>query len=90
MRDLTIQNIFEQRMVHPLGGYQSRFEVGEYEVSVVGGRHGLYGDFVETFELVIFDKDGEFVTEEFVKSGGGDVAGWLDKEQLMDIINSIP
>jgi len=33
------------------------FNVGEYEVSVVGGRYGLYGDFVDTFELAIFDKE---------------------------------
>jgi len=90
MRDLTIQDVIDKRMVHPLGGYQSRFEIGEYEVSIVGGRHGLYGDFETTFELAIFDKNGEFVTEKFINNGNGDVEGWLDKEQLMDIINSIP
>jgi len=50
MRDLTIQDVIDKRMVHPLGGYQSRFEVGEYEVSIVGGRHGLYGDFETTVD----------------------------------------
>lgn len=90
MRDYTIEDIMKLKIDHPLGGYQSKLNVGEYEVSVTGGRERTYGDFVNTFELAIFDKDGEFVTKNLVKSADSDVVGWLDKEELMDIINQIP
>lgn len=90
MRDYTIKDVMDSRIDHPLGGYQSRFDVGKYEVSVVGGRYGLYGDFVNTFELAIFDKEGNFATKKLVASASDDVVGWLDKEELMDIINQIP
>lgn len=90
MRDYTIEDIMKLKIEHPLGGYQSTLNVGEYKVSVVGGRERTYGDFVNTFELAIFDKDGEFVTKNLVKSADSDVVGWLDKEELMDIINQIP
>jgi hypothetical protein len=90
MRDYTIEDIMKLKIKHSLGGYQSRLNVGEYEVSVIGGRERTYGDFVNTFELAIFDKDGKFVTKDLVKSADSDVVGWLDKEELMDIINQIP
>ena len=90
MRDYTIEDIMKLKIDHPLGGYQSKLNVGEYEVSVIGGRERTYGDFVNTFELAIFDKDGEFVTKNLVKSADSDIVGWLDKEELMDIINQIP
>ena len=90
MRDYTIDDIMKLKIEHPLGGYQSRLNLGEYEVSVVGGRERAYGDFVNTFELAIFDKDNNFVTKKLVASAEHDVVGWLDKEELMDIINQIP
>ncbi len=55
MRDYTIDDIMKLKIEHPLGGYQSRLNLGEYEVSVVGGRERAYGDFVNTFELAIFE-----------------------------------
>lgn len=90
MRDYTINDILDSKIEHPLGGYQSTIKVGEYTVSVVGGRTGLYGDFIDTFELAIFNKDGDFVTKDLVSSSDGDVVVWLDKEQLIDIINQVP
>ena len=90
MRDYTIEDIMKLKIKHSLGGYQSRLKVGEYEVSVIGGRERNYGDFVNTFELAIFDKDNNFVTKKLVASAEHDVVGWLDKEELMDIINQIP
>ena len=38
MRDYTIEDIMKLKIKHSLGGYQSRLKVGEYEVSVIGGR----------------------------------------------------
>jgi hypothetical protein len=90
MRDYTIEDIMKLKIEHPLGGYQSSLNFGEYEVSIVGGRERAYGDFVNTFELAIFDKDNNFVTKKLVSSAEHDVVGWLDKEELMDIINQIP
>ena len=60
MRDYTIEDIMKLKIKHSLGGYQSRLKVGEYEVSVIGGRERTYGDFVNTFELAIFDKDNNW------------------------------
>lgn len=90
MRDFTIEDVLDSKVEHPLGGYQSTIQVGEYTVSVVGGRVGLYGDFINTFELAIFNKERDFVTKDLVSSADDDVIGWLDKEELMDIINQIP
>ena len=90
MRDFTIKDVLDSKVEHPLGGYQSTIQVGEYSVSVVGGRVGLYGDFINTFELAIFNKERDFVTKDLVSSADDDVIGWLDKEELMDIINQIP
>lgn len=90
MRDFTIKDVLDSKVEHPLGGYQSTIQVGEYTVSVVGGRVGLYGDFINTFELAIFNKERDFVTKDLVSSADDDVIGWLDKEELMDIINQIP
>jgi S-ribosylhomocysteine lyase LuxS involved in autoinducer biosynthesis len=90
MRDYTIDDIMNSKIEHPLGGYQSVLEVGRYEVSVVGGRQTNHGDFINTFELAIFDKNKNFVTKKLVASAEHDVVSWLDKEELMDIINQIP
>jgi S-ribosylhomocysteine lyase LuxS involved in autoinducer biosynthesis len=90
MKDYTIDDIINSKVNHPLGGYQSVLKVGEYEVSVVGGRQTNYGDFINTFELAIFDKNKNFVTKNLVASAEHDVVGWLDKEELIDIINQIP
>lgn len=90
MRDFTIEDVLDSKVEHPLGGYKSTIQVGEYTVSIVGGRVGLYGDFINTFELAIFNKEIDFVTKDLVSSADDDVIGWLDKEELMDIINQIP
>jgi hypothetical protein len=79
MRDYTIEDIMKSKIDHPLGGYQSIIKVGRYEVSVVGGRERAYGDFVNTFELAIFDKDNNFVTKKLVASAEHDVVGWLER-----------
>ena len=90
MRDYTINDIMGLKIKHPLGGYQSVIKIGVYEVSVIGGRRTNNGDFINTFELAIFDKNKNFVTKDLVASANYDVVGWLDKEELMDIINQIP
>ena len=88
--EYKIDDIFEMRKPHPLGGYQTVIDLGKYHVSVVGGRQGLYGDFETTFELAVIDqKSGDFVTQKLIPSADGEVMGWVDKEQLMDIVNSI-
>ena len=90
MRDYTIDDIMNSKIEHPLGGYQSVLKVGRYGVSVVGGRKTNHGDFINTFELAIFDKNKNFVTKKLVASAEHDGVSWLDKEELMDIINQIP
>jgi hypothetical protein len=88
--EYTIEDIFEMKQPHPLGGYQTSIDMGKYVISIVGGGRGLYGDFKTTFELAVIDqKSGDFVTQKLIPSADGEVMGWVDKEQLMDIINSI-
>ena len=61
-----------------------------YTISVVGGPDGcgLYGDGVETFEVAIFQPDGEF----YIPDGGDSldaVVGYLTKEEVTKIIHNI-
>ena len=38
-------------------------------------------DFV-SFEVAMWDKDGEWVTKEFVSDAGDDVLGWQDRDEI--------
>ena len=89
MRDFTIEDVLDSKVEHPLGGYQSTIQVGEYTVSVVGGRFGLYGDFINTFELAIFNKEKDFVTKDLVSSADDDVIGWMPTEDMLKLVNSV-
>ena len=59
---ITVENIIEWAKPHPLdGGKMTRLYNEEIEFSIVGGRSGLYGDFVDDFEVAVLDrKTGDF------------------------------
>jgi len=97
---ITIKDIKNWSKPHPLanvvslkdrsGGRISRFGNKKIEFSVVGGSQGLYGDFVETFEVAIFDrKSGNFVTKFFYPETNDDVIGYMSKDNLESLVNSI-
>lgn len=86
---ITIENIIEWSKSHPIGGKTTRIKCGDIEFSIVGGRSGLYGDFVNDFELAIFDGNGAFITRNYFPNINDDVVGYLSGEDLVDKINSI-
>lgn len=89
---ITIQLIkaFSQpHRMHP-EGKQTIISNGQVEISIVGGSRGLYGDFVEDFELAIIDKQThEFVTKYYVPDATDDVLAYLSGEQVENIVNQI-
>lgn len=88
---ITIENIIEWSKPHPLdGGKMTRIFNDNIEFSIVGGRSGLYGDFVNNFEVAIIDKKtDEFVTNFFYPEGGDDVIGYMKSEDVVKLVNQV-
>ena len=60
----------------------------KYELSIVGGRKGLYGDFEKTFEIAVLDtQDRRFITKFFFPESGDDVVGYVSGKDLEDFAN---
>ena len=51
-----------------------------WEVSVVGGARGLYGNGRTSFEVAIFRPNGEMV---------GDVRGWLTPDEVSQLMEEV-
>lgn len=61
-----------------------------YQASIVGGASGLYGDFVDDFEVAFIDtKNGTFVTRYFYPEADDDVIAYLPMEEMLKLLNSI-
>ena len=45
-------------------------------------------DFV-SFEVAMWDEDGEWVTKDFVPDAGDDVLGWQDRDEINTLMNKI-
>lgn len=88
---LTIQDIISHSKEHsPLGGKRTVFETDDYIISIVGGRQGLYGDFVDDFELAILDsKTKEFMTQNFVEGINDHVSPYTTGIKLLEIIRPL-
>jgi hypothetical protein len=89
---ITIQDIISYSKPHPGGdnGRHTRLTNGLIEVSIVGGRNGLYGDFKETFEVAIFDSTNrQFKTKFFFPENGDDVFPYMESEELESFVNNI-
>ena len=81
---ITIEDIKKWSKPHTLanvisikdrsGGKMSRFGNKKIEFSIVGGSTWLYGNFVDTFEVAIFDVETKnFVTKFFYPEASDDV-----------------
>ena len=81
-----------------LGGFRSttHFQNG-LKLSVSAG-FGVYSTHREdlssinqflSFEIGIFDSDGEWVTKEFFPDHNDDVVGWLSRDEINDLMNRI-
>jgi hypothetical protein len=91
MEDITLKYILENAIPHPIfEGKQTIIQRGKFLVCIAGGKDGLCGDFETTFEVTVLDRYGNSVTENMVPSARGPVIGWVDKEHLIEIVNTIP
>ena len=88
----TIQDIINFSKPHPNGIDDARQTVlfdDKVIMSIVGGSRGLYGDFVDDFEIAIMDSETkDFVTKYYVSSGD-DVLGYKTREEVEDLVNSV-
>jgi hypothetical protein len=86
---ITIKKIKKWSKEHPIGGGRmTNIFNNKYELSIVGGRQGLYGDFENTFEIAVFDaQDRRFITQFFFPENGDDVVGFISREDLEDFSN---
>lgn len=89
---ITISQIKDWSKPHSIGGDARRTLIKNkvIEFSIVGGHKGLYGDFVDTFEVAIFDNQtGKFVTKFFYPEGSDDVIAYISGEKLEDLVNQL-
>ena len=80
------------------GGLGSSTKVGDHTLSVQCGKF-VYSSPREdatvttafsSFEVAIFDSDGDFVTEKFIDgSEDGGVAGWVTRDTINQVINKL-
>ena len=89
---ITIKDIIGFSKPQPVveGGRVVRIGNDNVEFSIVGGARGLYGDFINDFELAIFDKkNGEFVTKFFYPEASDDVIGYMSGEDVESLVNKV-
>jgi hypothetical protein len=88
---ITIEDIKKWSKEHPNGGGRmTNIFNRKYELSIVGGRDGLYGDFENDFEIAVFStKSREFVTRFFFTDNPCDVVGYFGSAELEEFVNSI-
>jgi hypothetical protein len=89
---ITIKDIINLSKPHPVveGGRVLQIGNDNVEFSIVGGARGLYGDFINDFEVAIFDKEnGEFVTKFFYPEASDDVIGYMSGKSLESLINKV-
>jgi hypothetical protein len=88
---ITVENIIEWAKPHPLeGGKMTRIYNDDVEFSIVGGRSGLYGDFINDFEVAIIDREsGDFITKFFKPELGDDVIGYMKGEEMAELVSQI-
>jgi hypothetical protein len=96
MKPLTVEYIRKNSKPHPLAemkGQDARMfreHIGDYILSIVGGATGLYGDFINEFEVALIDHDtGDFVTSAY-SPRGNDVMGFATIDEINDLYFNIP
>ncbi len=86
---ITKENIMEWSKPHHGGGRQTIIKTPKVIISIVGGGGGLYGDFEKTFELAIMTHNGSFITRLFCPGLSDDVCGYMEENELIEVINSL-
>ena len=90
---ITKQNIIDWSKIHPYSDDpQDRIlKIGNNDVifSIVGGRRGFYGDFINSFEVAVIDrKTDEFMTKFFFPDFGQDVFGHMGGDELANVLTN--
>jgi hypothetical protein len=88
---ITIQNIIDWSKPHPLreGGRVTVISNNAVKFSIVGGCSGLYGNFVDTFELAIFNQETDEYMTNFFCPEDGEVVGYMSGKRLEELVNQI-
>jgi hypothetical protein len=89
---ITIKNIIDWSKPHEvsIGGRHTKISNGDIMFSIVGGANGMYGDFINVFELAIFDKrTGNFLTNFFYPEANSDVIGYMSGEEIEVLLNKV-
>jgi hypothetical protein len=96
MKPLTIEHIVKNSEPHPTAIMRAgdsrvyREEIGDYILSIVGGGTGLYGDFIDTFEVALIDSiTGNFITGLYSQRGD-EVLGWASIDEINELYYNIP
>lgn len=81
---------------HPMGGFGSHTEINGHVLSVQCGNHSyctpredlLSVDEYQLFEIAIWNASGDRIwsTHEFISNLNDDVAGWISREEIENII----
>ena len=87
---ITIEKIKKNAKNHPIGGKRTVISNGKIVLSIVGGQQGLYGDFIDTFEVAIMvPETSEFITDVFLDTGGDSIKGFVSSEELEFLCNKL-
>ncbi|MEI6371570.1 MAG: hypothetical protein WCO49_17965 [Nostocales cyanobacterium ELA608] len=96
MRPLTAEHIRKNSEPHPTASMRGgdarvyREEIGDYILSIVGGGQGLYGDFINSFEVALIDSTtGDFVTGVY-SNRGDDVLPYASIDEINSLYYNIP
>jgi hypothetical protein len=94
MRLLTHEILIAEAKIHSsyFGGFQFTEKIGDYTLSIVGGNSGLYGDFINDYEVALIDNtDGRFVTGLYGPRGESDgVMAYANIEEINELYFNIP
>lgn len=88
---ITVQDIINWASPHGLGRGMKDLKIGNDNIlfSVVGGGNSSYGDFVNTFEVAVFNLDTDDYMTTFFFPDSNMVAGYVSGDELVEIINQV-
>jgi hypothetical protein len=91
MKPLTVDFIYDNSRIHPIGGGRMfTMEIGDFILSIVGGRLGLYGDFEETFEVALLVKGTNNFVTSYYATRGDDVIPYASIDEINQLYYNIP
>lgn len=87
---MTIEEIKSLAQENSVGRKQTIIEGDGFFISIVGGMRGLYGDFVNDFEVAIIDSDSKnFITRHVVEGANDDILPYQTSEQVVELVNKL-